>query len=145
MNWCIVSNEALINPAKNETIQQLVNGDMDIGVCHDGRNWLFTSTPIVIEDDHVIYVNHVGKTDIQLVREVGSFLKADSLDTVLFADSSVFSMLYDHTIFKMWCGRYVDKASLIADYFLIFGDDLDESDTLENLIAIARSSVYDSI
>ncbi|WP_150137933.1 hypothetical protein [Candidatus Enterovibrio escicola] len=142
-DWCIVSNEALSNPAQNDTIQQLVDLTCDVGVCHDGINTLFTSAPSY-QDEHVVIIEE-SEDDLDLIKQLGSFMKSNSADKILIAESSVFIRLFAHPMFKLWCGNYEDKSALISDYKSAFNVELGENETLENLKSIARSTVYGAV
>lgn len=141
--WCIVSNEALSNPAQSDTIKQLVDLTCDVGVCHDGINTLFTSVPSY-QAGHVVIIEE-SEDDLNLINQLGGFMKSNSADKILIAESSVFIRLFAHPMFKLWCGNYEDKSVLISDYQSAFNVELDENETLENLKSIARSSVYNAV
>ena len=151
MNWCIASNEALLNPEQNDTIQQLIDLTCDIGVSHDGVNRVFTSTPNYLPEDigkTVLLIeldeNITGEDRLLgLVLQVGSFMKAAYTDKILVGDSSLFIELYGTPHFKLWCGNYDDKKELEADYIKVFGrDDIDARQSLETLRGVAREAIY---
>ena len=135
--WCIVSNEALDAETTNELIQTLKDGGCDVGVCHDGANRVFTSVPAITPELEQYVVNVQLSEDInelELIAQIGAFLKANYTDKILVADSSIFSMLFKHPIHRLWCGSYEDKDSMDADYQAVFnGAKLNKRKSLENL------------
>lgn len=141
--WCIVSNKALSAEFSNDTIQTLKDGGCDVGVCHDGINTLFTSVPNY-QVEHVVIIEE-SEDDLELIKQLGSFMKLNSVDNILIAESSVFIRLFAHPMFKLWCGNYEDKTELISDYQSAFKAELDENETLENLKSIARNTVYNVV
>lgn len=147
--WCIVSNEALTSSTPNDLTLPLISGTCDIGVSHDGKNRVFTSVPEVPEglEDKVVYVEANEETnEIDLVMEIGKFMKEAHTDKVLMASRHVFSLLFQSPIHKLWCGNYEDKKQLQADYKLVFGvDDLDGRKSLETLKVEAREAIYNLI
>ncbi|WGH49918.1 hypothetical protein [Pseudoalteromonas phage vB_PtuP_Slicky01] len=143
--WCIVSNKTLKNPL-NPTALLLSEGLCDIGVSHDNINRVFTSVPSDYLEEDVVIVNRTEETtDMELIGAIGGFLKSES-PKVLIADRSIFSMLFNHPIHKLWCGNYESKQELQADYKLVFGvDDLDGRKSLDTLKLEAHEAVFNTL
>ncbi len=140
--WCIVSIKTLNNPLSPITLA-LSENQCDIGVSHDGVNRVFTSVPQDYQDSDVMVVEQTEETtDMELIGAIGGFLKSDS-SKVLLADRSIFSLLFQHPIHKLWCGQYEDKIELQKDYKAVFGvDDLDGRKSLDTLRHEAREAVF---
>ena len=109
---------------------------------HDKKNRLFNGIDSLATDPFIVsnLKDEEGEelTGDALVSALAPLLFADDRTRPLHIKKSVLSRLYRHPAYRLYCGNYETVEELNIDHLLIFGEDADDSKTLEELNAESR-------
>jgi hypothetical protein len=100
-------------------------------VCHDSTNLVF-----VASDPDFPTLDLSGETENLLPMAASALVNSQAITLTPEQAQALFATPHH----RLWCGRYEDMDTLQADYVVVFGSELDETD-LEVANADARASI----
>lgn len=121
----------------------ILNKRWPFAACHDGINKVFNGyddsadTYLIVDDE---FAEIEGEDDYigRLVFLLGPMLFDEDRTQPIHILKPIMSQLFRHPAYRLFCGNYETVEELAIDYLLVFGQEVDDTKTLEVLNAESR-------